>query len=299
MSTRHWIAALAVAALLWPASARAESTASTTNNKAMAQRVASQIHKSGQLTNYRVGVKYKQGVAWLVGSVTDENQAAAAVQLAKQVNGVTRVVNQLEITPSEPVAEPTLEPKRLRPATETAASEASEGLLLSLDDNGEEEGDSAEQPVVYRRQRQQVMEPRPLREPAPRRMAARPQPARRGMPVPFARTGQAPVQQVAHRNVRPANYGAAAAQGYRPAGGMGGASGVSYDSPSMPGYAWPSYASHPNYAAVTYPRQYSPTAWPYIGPFYPYPQVPLGWRKVALEWDDGWWHLDFSHHQQH
>jgi hypothetical protein len=60
----------------------------------------------------------------------------------------------------------------------------------------------------------------------------------------------------------------------------------------MPGYAWPSYAAYPNYAAVTYPKQYSPTAWPYIGPFYPYPQVPLGWRKVCLEWDDGWWFLD-------
>ena len=67
-----------------------------------------------------------------------------------------------------------------------------------------------------------------------------------------------------------------------------------YDHPSMPGYAWPSYAAYPNYAAVTYPKQYSPTAWPYIGPFYPYPQVPLGWRKVTLEWDDGWWMLDFK-----
>jgi hypothetical protein len=67
-----------------------------------------------------------------------------------------------------------------------------------------------------------------------------------------------------------------------------------YDQPNMPNYAWPSYASHPNYAGVTYPRQYSPTAWPYIGPFYPYPQVPLGWRKVTLEWDDGWWFLDFD-----
>jgi hypothetical protein len=62
----------------------------------------------------------------------------------------------------------------------------------------------------------------------------------------------------------------------------------------MPGYAWPTYAAYPNYAAVTYPKQYSPTAWPYIGPFYPYPQVPLGWRKVTLEWDDGWWMLDFK-----
>ncbi|MCL4206938.1 MAG: BON domain-containing protein [Pirellulaceae bacterium] len=67
-----------------------------------------------------------------------------------------------------------------------------------------------------------------------------------------------------------------------------------YDHPNLPGYAWPSYAAHPNYAAVTYPKQYSPTAWPYIGPFYPYPQVPLGWRKVTLKWDDGWWQLNFK-----
>jgi hypothetical protein len=75
---------------------------------------------------------------------------------------------------------------------------------------------------------------------------------------------------------------------------LGGAQTVSYDNPQMPGYAWPSYAAYPNYAALTYPQQYSPTAWPYIGPFYPYPQVPLGWRKVTLEWDDGWWMLDFN-----
>ena len=75
----------------------------------------------------------------------------------------------------------------------------------------------------------------------------------------------------------------------------GGAVGTaSYDTPQMPGYAWPSYAAYPNYGALTYPHQYSATAWPYIGPFYPYPQVPLGWRKVTLEWDDGWWFLDFK-----
>ncbi|MEE2641396.1 MAG: hypothetical protein VX768_12270, partial [Planctomycetota bacterium] len=72
------------------------------------------------------------------------------------------------------------------------------------------------------------------------------------------------------------------------------ASGARYDAPGLPNYAWPSYAPHPNYGAVTYPKTYSPSAWPYIGPFYPYPQVPLGWRKVALEWDDGWWYLDFN-----
>ena len=91
-----------------------------------------------------------------------------------------------------------------------------------------------------------------------------------------------------------------------PARGMGvgaGAVPMRGDGPNMPNYAWPSYASSPNYGAVQYPSQYSPTAWPYIGPFYPYPQVPLGWRRVSLEWDDGWWWLDFddrhihSHHR--
>jgi hypothetical protein len=71
------------------------------------------------------------------------------------------------------------------------------------------------------------------------------------------------------------------------------------DGPNVPNYAWPSYAASPNYAALQYPTQYSPTAWPYIGPFYPYPQVPLGWRRVSLEWDDGWWYLDFDERHIH
>jgi hypothetical protein len=71
------------------------------------------------------------------------------------------------------------------------------------------------------------------------------------------------------------------------------------DGPNMPNYAWPSYSAYPNYAALQYPTQYSPTAWPYIGPFYPYPQVPLGWRRVSLEWDDGWWWLDFDERHIH
>ena len=67
-----------------------------------------------------------------------------------------------------------------------------------------------------------------------------------------------------------------------------------YEQPNLPAYAWPSYAAAPNYGQVNYPKQYSASAWPYIGPFYPYPQVPLGWRKVSLEWTDGWWFLDFE-----
>lgn len=67
-----------------------------------------------------------------------------------------------------------------------------------------------------------------------------------------------------------------------------------YSNPNLPQHAWPAYAAYPNSAAVTYPKQYSASAWPYIGPFYPYPQVPLGWREVSLQWDDGYWQLDFE-----
>ncbi len=80
--------------------------------------------------------------------------------------------------------------------------------------------------------------------------------------------------------------------GYGQTGG-GGASHAMNNQPNFPDNAWPSTAQYPNYAAVTYPSQYSASAWPYIGPFYPYPQVPLGWRKAQLEWDDGYWNLNF------
>ena len=62
-----------------------------------------------------------------------------------------------------------------------------------------------------------------------------------------------------------------------------GASQAVFNSPNLPEYAWPTYASYPNYAQVTYPKQYSASAWPYIGPFYPYPQIPMGWRQVQLD----------------
>jgi BON domain len=66
--------------------------------------------------------------------------------------------------------------------------------------------------------------------------------------------------------------------------------------PGQPNYAWPSYAPYPNFSAVGYPTAYPWQAWPNIGPFYPYPEVPLDWRAVTLRWDDGIWWLDFKKH---
>jgi len=75
--------------------------------------------------------------------------------------------------------------------------------------------------------------------------------------------------------------------------------------PRMPPYAWPTYAPYNNYSRVATPLAYPYQSWPFIGPIYPFPKVPLGWRSVKLQWEDGnwyfskvanqhdWWHLRY------
>lgn len=64
-----------------------------------------------------------------------------------------------------------------------------------------------------------------------------------------------------------------------------------YQPPPMPPYAWPTYAPYNNFSRVAYPTLYPYEAWPFIGPFYPFPKVPPGWRAVTLRWQDGhWWY---------
>jgi hypothetical protein len=61
--------------------------------------------------------------------------------------------------------------------------------------------------------------------------------------------------------------------------------------PQMPPYAWPTFAPYNNYSRVGYPNLYPYQQWPFIGPMYPFPKVPLGWRSVQLTWHDGhWWY---------
>ena len=107
------------------------------------------------------------------------------------------------------------------------------------------------------------------------RQAAPPVPPQAGMPQPQAGPGGRMMQASASAPMA-----------------MAGAGHLSH--PHLPSHAWPAYAQYPNSAAVSYPTQYSASAFPYIGPFYPYPQVPLGWRDVRLQWDDGFWHLNFN-----
>jgi hypothetical protein len=61
--------------------------------------------------------------------------------------------------------------------------------------------------------------------------------------------------------------------------------------PPLPPYAWPTVAPYNNYSRVAYPTTYPYEAFPFIGPMYPFPKIPLGWRSVSLTWEDGcWWY---------
>lgn len=298
-----FLALLALAALLPTAGASAQSAA----DRAMSQRIGSVLKESGQLRDYRVGVKFQDGVALLTGTVTDAQQADDAVRLAREVQGVSHVVCQLQYPGQQNTA---------RGAELANVRNA----FREIDPNrGDRETSSVVQ--AYANTNSRPMMRNQNRPAAPRTSPianrARQMP-RSNMPLPMHRMANAgpPIRQVSSQGVYQAGgAGPPGAPGMMSGGagmggGMGGGMGAvpvgfvpqgsgrgpSYDNAQMPGYAWPSYAAYPNYGALTYPQQYSPTAWPYIGPFYPYPQVPLAWRKVALEWDDGWWFLDFSAH---
>jgi hypothetical protein len=69
--------------------------------------------------------------------------------------------------------------------------------------------------------------------------------------------------------------------------GQGGAMDV--NGPPLPPNAWPTYAPYGNISRVGYPTAYPYNAFPFIGPYYPFPKVPLGWRTVQLKWEDGYW----------
>jgi BON domain len=328
------LAASLVLAVLIPATHVA---AQSDQDKSIALEIGNQLKTSGQLRDYRIGVKYKDGIAALSGTVTSQQQLSTAVHLTQQMRGVDQVVNNLKVAAPNPGL--------TKPAAQLAARASYTGpgpqnamasrTSYQQQGPGPQQGFNPQQGMgpmgqqgmgpqsmgqapMYRQnmggpgmnpnmagQNMGPMGPRPQQRPMNSQGRGNNMPRPMGRPqVQQAMMAQQQQQQMqamqAGCNCGPGGMGGGMdmgggmggpPMGYSP-GGQGGA--VNNDDAQMPGYAWPSYASYPNYAAVSYPQQYSPSAWPYIGPFYPYPQVPLGWRKVCLEWDDGWWFLDFS-----
>jgi hypothetical protein len=315
MRTSLFVACLALLVIMPSTKAAAQSA----QDKAIAQEIGSQLKTSGQLQDYRIGVKYKDGVAALSGTVANQQQLITAVRLTQRMSNVSQVVNNLTVAgdaQSSGSARPSPNQKFATPTSFTAAgAQSPRAVRTSYQPTGpQNQGQNGQQSNQAYMGPRQAMGPQqsmgPQRPMSANRMQA---PRRNNMPMPMggrppvqlAMAQQQPMQQPmgamqAGCNCGPGGGGYGGGGGGMMGGppaamGYGGESGaVNYDNPQMPGYAWPSYASAPNYAALSYPKQYSPSAWPYIGPFYPYPQVPLGWRKVALEWDDGWWFLDFS-----
>lgn len=94
-------------------------------------------------------------------------------------------------------------------------------------------------------------------------------------PLPLAPQGGPPINPI----VEPAPLGFA------------GQAAPDMAAPNLPPHAWPTYAPYNNVSRVAYPTAYPYNAFPFIGPYYPFPKVPLGWRKVTLEWEDGHWYL--------
>lgn len=241
------------------------------SNQETAQQVATAVQEAG-LQNYDLEIRFVDGTCTLRGAVDNRNQAVAASQAAARVPGVKKVVNQMtvrgnpvsvaspESAPGEPVA-------MYRPYPSAQAAQ-----LAWQQQNGQGQMAGGGYPNPHQGGVRPVSGMQPG---GPSTVST--------VPPGYAPPGYAPGPMMG-----PQGY-AAAPGGYPPPGPY-----QMYNRPNLPDYAWPAYAPYDNYAAVTYPSQYEASAWPYIGPFYPYPQVPLEWRSAQLVWDDGFWNLKFN-----
>jgi len=250
----------------------------------------------GNLDGCDFNVKVSGGDVWLSGEVASSDQEKLAVETAEKTPGVERVMSALTVAGSQ-----------------ASLASVEVPTNASIDASPAAAASTSLRPTISHPARITMSPTGPPARTAS--VGALPQVApvvaQLNYPAPQAR-----MVNLAAANQTPRPLGLAQMAAYAPAAALaaplaaiGQAAGgmpshlpgpghavvpARYDHPNLPGYAWPSYSAHPNYAGVTYPKQYSPTAWPYIGPFYPYPQVPMGWRRVQLKWDDGWWQLNFK-----
>ena len=293
-----------LAAIALPANAASPKNA---DDVAMARRINNHLQQSGQLRNYRIGASCRNGSAILEGNVASAEQRDTAIRLAEQISGVSSVDCRLTYPGATDSDAETHDLSTAFAETSSPAEQADAGVMHAYNENQTASNAPAQRgpmlsrtSIPARGMQQRGMQhrprsnmPRPMMNPAIRQASAESVYQAGGACPPGGYSGGG-MGMGMDPSMGGQGMGPQAVQAGFGAHGHG--QGPNYENPQMPGYAWPSYASHPNYAAVSYPKQYSPTAWPYIGPFYPYPQVPLAWRKVSLEWDDGWWFLDFSAH---
>ena len=233
------------------------------NNQDVAEQIAAGLTSAG-LDGYDIQIRFQNGVAVLDGSVGTQAERATAQKIVSSAQGVRSVANRLSCA-DEPAQRQRL-PQGGQYPPQGGQYPQQGGQYPPQGGQYPPQG-GPQQPGMYPVNFRQGEAPPPGGGPVP---GGPPQGA-----MPMAPGGQMPPM--------PPTYG-------HP--GMGASQAV-YNNPSVPDYAWPTYAQYPNSAAVNYPTQYGASAFPYIGPFYPYPQVPLGWRDATLRWDDGQWNLMF------
>ncbi len=291
-----------------------------------------QQHKAaGNLKGFDIDLKVEDGIVFLTGKVASKAQRSLVIDAAAQAAGAENIVNELVVEGEAIDEEQAVQPASTSSSAESSEQDVkitdavisklqqskSAGMLRGFElDVSTVNGDVwLKGSVSNQAQKDHVLDlarrvrgvarviddvtvkSAPVRQVSTEVPALTPVPQGSSMPVVGGSPGVPQAFAPSGLASMTMNGGYAGGGAPVPMQGAGAEYGVGaprYDQPNMPSYAWPSYAAYPNYAAVTYPKQYSPSAWPYIGPFYPYPQVPLGWRKVSLEWDDGLWYLDFT-----
>jgi osmotically-inducible protein OsmY len=301
-------------------------------NQKIAEEIAAALRK-GRISGYNIEIEVKSGIATLKGTVTDPAQRAKATKIVADVRGVRNVNNLLTLPqgngPIQPVSHedgrpggignvnsaplpPQGGPNGNQQMAEQIAAALKSANLKGYDieiayQNGTATlGGAVASPAQWAQATMivsqipgvQNVDNRLTVAGLPRNLARQPGP----QPGPQPHPGGAPIHNVSYQGgpvgqppAPPMNGGPSVTGMPMSAYGHGGPgmNPVMFNNPHLPEYAWPSYASYPNSAQISYPTQYSASAWPYIGPFYPYPQIPLGWRQAQLEWDDGYWSLNF------
>lgn len=267
-------------------------------NQEMAEEIAGVLEDANLIEGCEIGLKYENETVWLTGVVDSSEKISAIQTKIEELDGVANVVNQLEVEKTAvedaSVQQVAIFQNQVMSCPGQLDIEGGQIIsdeVVSVDGvpvNAEQAEEGPSLPSVL------SVDSSEIAKTAVNAGKPRPIQANYGITVKPVAYGTTSVVQPT-----PAPMGAQTAapapmnpQAY--AMPMNGGSNMRYDEPYMPQKAWPSYASYPNTAAVQYPKRHCASCWPYIGPYYPYPQVPDGWRKVTLEWSDGYWQLDFN-----
>ncbi|MCL2004648.1 MAG: BON domain-containing protein [Planctomycetaceae bacterium] len=245
------------------------------NNQEAAEKIAQAI--GNKFPDADINVAYQGGQVGLAGEAVSQDQRRQIAEYVQNIPGVnvTVVSNEIQVAAAKAAAAMQAQLPARRPPvaaltdpapipSRTPAPAARQGQPVQAPQTGP----GAALPQYTQQHYPAAYGVHPGQHPA---VGAPFAPVQHAMPAQPMQQHPAPHQQ--------AHHGQMAGQ---------------YHQAHLPEYAWPAYANYPNYAQVSYPRAYSPQAWPYIGPFYPYPQVPMDWRKVTLEFNNGNWWLDFD-----